>query len=248
MAQADPLWHEGEHPHVADEVIADIRDRKAHGVKTYGVALQALNGRRALQDLYEELLDGAHYVRQRLDEEDRTLRAITGDASVRSSLTAIYDRTEVIRKNPKRVNRDSLEQRYVDDLSYMRMVTEALLTELTLARQTPPEPPPAYEVAGYQYRVVGPDGSPGYDECYDRQHIENWCADPSIMCEGYYPEYRVLLAADGWYRVRPESPPPEPPGAHVVPPATEPPPGHGKAHERLPGQDTVEELLVQAGG
>jgi len=209
-------------PRTADRVIEDVADRMRRGVREYGTALQAHNGRRALLDLYEELLDGAHYVRQRLDEEDYALREVVGDPQIRATLDVIYDRAEVVEKNPRRVNREALETRYIKDLGTMRMVVEALLTELMCARRTPPEPPPTYEIVGYQYRVVGPDGKPGYDECYDRQHIEDWCADQSVMVEGYYPEYRVLLAAPGWYRVDPEGPPLEPPGAHVVPAATGP--------------------------
>jgi len=210
MSQADPLRLGADRPHVADEVIGDIWDRKAHGVQTYGVALAAHNGRRALQDLYEELLDGAHYVRQRLDEEDKSLRTIVGDASVRTSLDEIYNRIEVIRKNPGRVNKQSLEQRYVDDLSYMRMVTEALLVELEVAKRTPPPPPEGTEVARYQYVDAGPDGIGDYDdESYTQEYIEEWCRDPGTWTQGYYPVYRPLYGGQ-WYRVDPEHPPEQP--------------------------------------
>lgn len=57
-------------PHVADLVIADIRARKAHGLAEYGTPLQPRNGRSALRDLYEELLDGAQYLAQALWEQD----------------------------------------------------------------------------------------------------------------------------------------------------------------------------------
>lgn len=50
-------------------VIEDIQRRREVGIRRYGTPLQAHNGRNALRDLYEELLDGAMYARQRLEEE-----------------------------------------------------------------------------------------------------------------------------------------------------------------------------------
>lgn len=49
-------------------VIEDIEARKAVGLERYGTLLQANNGRDSLQDLYEELLDAATYVRQLIEE------------------------------------------------------------------------------------------------------------------------------------------------------------------------------------
>ena len=54
--------------HIADMVVADIMQRKAAGVEKYGVALQAHNGRSALQDAYEEALDMACYLKQAIEE------------------------------------------------------------------------------------------------------------------------------------------------------------------------------------
>lgn len=45
-------------------VVADIADRRQVGISRYGTALQPHNGRDALRDLYEELLDGVMYVKQ----------------------------------------------------------------------------------------------------------------------------------------------------------------------------------------
>ena len=56
-------------PIVQDAVIADIEVRKQVGIARYGTGLQPFNGRNALQDLYEELLDAAMYVKQKLIEE-----------------------------------------------------------------------------------------------------------------------------------------------------------------------------------
>jgi hypothetical protein len=53
-------------------VIADIAQRRRLGIQRYGTALQANNGRDALRDLYEELLDAACYIRQLLEETKAT--------------------------------------------------------------------------------------------------------------------------------------------------------------------------------
>ena len=49
-------------------VIKDMEDRMRVGVERYGEALKANNGRDALIDLYQELLDAAVYIRQRIEE------------------------------------------------------------------------------------------------------------------------------------------------------------------------------------
>jgi len=56
-------------PFVQDLVIADIEERKQHGIRKYGTALQSGNGRDMLLDAYEEALDLAIYLRGLLDEQ-----------------------------------------------------------------------------------------------------------------------------------------------------------------------------------
>lgn len=79
-----PAPKPGDGPHIADLVIADAKqlpsvpararllrdlaDRKALGIARYGLALQANNGRDALTDFYEELLDAPNYARQYAEE------------------------------------------------------------------------------------------------------------------------------------------------------------------------------------
>lgn len=53
-------------------VLADLQARVAKGEKLYGEPLTTHNGRRALQDAYEEALDLALYLRQALAERDAT--------------------------------------------------------------------------------------------------------------------------------------------------------------------------------
>lgn len=58
---------------VQDQVCAYIQRRKAVGIERYGTALQANNGRDALRDLYEELVDAVQYCAQMLIERDGKL-------------------------------------------------------------------------------------------------------------------------------------------------------------------------------
>ena len=54
--------------------ISDIQHRREVGIERYGTALQPYNGRNALLDAYEEALDLAMYLKQRLVEEGNGAR------------------------------------------------------------------------------------------------------------------------------------------------------------------------------
>jgi hypothetical protein len=56
-------------PVIHDLVIEDIKERQAIGTAEYGTGLQAHNGRNALQDAYEEALDMACYIKQKIVED-----------------------------------------------------------------------------------------------------------------------------------------------------------------------------------
>jgi hypothetical protein len=58
-------------PSVQGMVIADLETRLQVGIQRYGTPLQPNNGRDALRDLYEELLDAACYARQCIAERDQ---------------------------------------------------------------------------------------------------------------------------------------------------------------------------------
>lgn len=64
-----PLPTPSDRPAVWEAVIDDMRARDQLGRKKYGTPLQNHNGRSALRDLYEELLDAAVYAKQRILEE-----------------------------------------------------------------------------------------------------------------------------------------------------------------------------------
>lgn len=73
MSQPNPIPNTSEP--IVDLVIKDLQDRKKVGIERYGAPLQANNGRDALQDVYEELLDAVQYIRQ-VREEDSNERKI----------------------------------------------------------------------------------------------------------------------------------------------------------------------------
>lgn len=53
-----------------DLLLDDLADRYQLGLKEYGTPLRAFNGRDALRDAYEEVLDLALYLRQAIYERD----------------------------------------------------------------------------------------------------------------------------------------------------------------------------------
>ena len=57
---------------IINEVCKDLQKRAALGRKKYGERLKPNNGRDALQDSYEEALDLANYLKQKLVEEEMT--------------------------------------------------------------------------------------------------------------------------------------------------------------------------------
>lgn len=65
--QPDPIPNKG--IPIGVLVMDDITLRMKRGMETYGTYLQAHNGRNALQDLYEELLDACCYIKQALIEQ-----------------------------------------------------------------------------------------------------------------------------------------------------------------------------------
>jgi hypothetical protein len=62
-----PIW---------ELVIADMHERHEIGVRTYGVPLQAGNGRNAFRDAYQEHLDQAAYWKQAIIDYDSALQEI----------------------------------------------------------------------------------------------------------------------------------------------------------------------------
>ena len=68
-ATPQPAPHSGKLT-VIDYVMADMAERAAAGVQKYGTHLQTHNGRDALWDAYQEVLDLVMYLRQAILERD----------------------------------------------------------------------------------------------------------------------------------------------------------------------------------
>jgi hypothetical protein len=68
MKQPNPV--KNNNTAIVDLVVKDMLHRKEVGIERYGVALQSFNGRNALQDLYEELLDACCYIKQVIEEQE----------------------------------------------------------------------------------------------------------------------------------------------------------------------------------
>lgn len=66
--QPDPIDNGERSAH--DMVIEDLIERKAHGLREYGVTLQASNGRDHLVDAYQEALDLVAYLRAAIAKRD----------------------------------------------------------------------------------------------------------------------------------------------------------------------------------
>jgi hypothetical protein len=69
VGDSQPLPTKNDHLDIQSQVIKDILDRRQVGISRYGTALQPHNGRNALQDAYEEAIDLAMYLKQRLVED-----------------------------------------------------------------------------------------------------------------------------------------------------------------------------------
>lgn len=74
-ATDQPMPAINDEPFIHDQVAADVARRGELGRQRYGTKLQPFNGRRSLQDAYEELLDGACYVLQAKTEVDAVIAA-----------------------------------------------------------------------------------------------------------------------------------------------------------------------------
>lgn len=66
----EPAPIQNDLPGCWEAVIEDMKSRDRFGREKYGTALQPNNGRNALQDAYEEVLDLAVYLKQKIMEEE----------------------------------------------------------------------------------------------------------------------------------------------------------------------------------
>lgn len=68
LSTPEPAPIKNDRPIIQDLVIADLEKRKQVGLERYGTYLQPGNGRDALVDLYQELIDATQYIRQEIEE------------------------------------------------------------------------------------------------------------------------------------------------------------------------------------
>lgn len=92
-----PVWH---------MVIDDMAERDDIGREKYGTPLQCHNGRNPLIDAYQEALDLAVYLRQKI-EEDRTAAQLNRAAGA----WAAYQKCiEVMRRSSEALRREGLHE------------------------------------------------------------------------------------------------------------------------------------------
>lgn len=72
---------------VTERVIEDLKARTELGLKKYGRPLTTFDGRKSLQDLYEELLDACQYIKKAIMEEEQMQALVNQALSVRYNAT-----------------------------------------------------------------------------------------------------------------------------------------------------------------
>lgn len=79
---------------IVDLVVADLVERKAHGIREYGTPLQAGNGRDMLLDTYEELMDAAVYIRGAIEERSQAIVAQEVDSLDPGTVSVLIGNTD----------------------------------------------------------------------------------------------------------------------------------------------------------
>lgn len=96
--QAAPIPNDS--PYIQDLVVADINARKEHGIKKYGTALQAGNGRSMLLDAYEEALDLAIYLRGEIEQRNGLADLFSEHGDLRVAIFEALGEATVCWENP----------------------------------------------------------------------------------------------------------------------------------------------------
>jgi hypothetical protein len=100
-----PLPVRNNEPDIQSMVIDDIGKRRAVGIERYGTPLQPFNGRKSLRDIYEELLDAACYVKQRLVEEDLVDKYVDENAKLKELGHTLGDNNKRLEKELQALER-----------------------------------------------------------------------------------------------------------------------------------------------
>ena len=88
MEQRKPIKNDNEP--IIDLVFQDLEERKAKGLETYGVLLQPFNGRNAIKDISDELLDAVIYTKQ-LEVERNAMVTLLHTLATNSAPGCFYD-------------------------------------------------------------------------------------------------------------------------------------------------------------
>ena len=84
-------------PHICRLAVEDMRARDRKGAAQYGCRLQPDNGRDALADSYQEMLDACVYARQAMYEARHSTRQSSELTSLyRRMMAALFDLREII--------------------------------------------------------------------------------------------------------------------------------------------------------
>lgn len=90
MEFGEPPPKHNDLPSMHDLVIQDMDARKRFGLEKYGTLLQPFNGRNALKDAYEEILDLAVYLRQKLYEQEQEAAVVAKLAEEATKSTRVH--------------------------------------------------------------------------------------------------------------------------------------------------------------
>lgn len=98
VVEDQPAPTKNERPAIWDLVIDDMRERDQVGLRKYGTRLQPHNGRDCLVDAYQEALDMAVYLRQKI-QEDRGARGQGGSLFEKNAKEIFRTLTHAVHSN-----------------------------------------------------------------------------------------------------------------------------------------------------
>ena len=98
---------------VTDKVIDDFRFRREFGMTKYGTELQTFNGRDALSDLSQELMDAVLYLSQEIQERTILREAIENVMTAAVAVVDFWFSIEATEKTPGTTLIKNLDQSLV---------------------------------------------------------------------------------------------------------------------------------------
>lgn len=117
---------------VWSEVMADLAERVRLGKTKYGTELRVSNGRSALTDLYQELLDAVQYCKQRLMEDQLRFSSVSGLGTLELVALANLCADSILADGTASINAKTAAQSVVDHVpkasptTTLRMLVQAI--------------------------------------------------------------------------------------------------------------------------